>query len=487
MKWCLFLSLVLLSLSSHAAATPDRAALKTLKLPQAHINSTQWLAAGDKLALWSGGQPVAMPKGFCRVRGKAMPVPGSVIGFEVWLPATSEWNGKFMQAGNGGTAGAIPLHSLMDGVNRGYATAATDGGHVWPDGLDYGWASNRPEAVVDFGWRAVQRTSQVAQRIVRRAMGRAPARLYFVGCSDGGRDAMMAAQRLPQDFDGIVAGAPALAWLDLMIGGALLQRQLAPPVSALPVAKLPALQTAAVAACGNGRGFIDKPQQCRFDHAVLACNGVETDQCLTPTQIAAVREVYAGPRDPLSGRRLAGLEPGAEADPGNWDFWLLRSPTNPLGGADKKEHTSINERFFRHLVRDDPAFVLADLTDADIAQARQRWSATLDATNADLRAFQRRGGKLLQYHGWSDAAIPPRMSLDYHAAVQRMAGGDSSGFHRLFMVPGMNHCGGGAGPWQVDWLAVLERWVERGEAPTVLTARQPKDGATQELRSHGMR
>jgi hypothetical protein len=484
MKLLLTLALLVMSLGSHAAAVPHCAAMTTLKLPQTRIHSALWVAAGDKLALWAGGQPVVMPKGFCRVRGQATPVPGSVIGFEVWLPARAEWNGKFMQAGNGGSAGSVPLHSLMDGVNRGYATAATDGGHVWPDGLDYGWAHYRPESVVDFGWRAVQRTSQVARRIVRHAMGRAPQRAYFVGCSDGGRDAMMAAQRLPQDFDGIVAGAPALAWLDLMIGGALLQRHLAPPVAALPVAKLPALQAAALAACGNGRRYIDNPPQCRFDPAVLACAGAETEQCLTPAQIAAVREVYAGPRDPLNGQRMPGLEAGAEAEPGNWDFWLLRSPTNPLGGADKKEHTSINERFFRHLVRDQPSFVLADLNDADIAVARQRWAATLDATNPDLRAFQRRGGKLLQYHGWADAAIPPRMSLNYHAAVQRKLGGDTAAFHRLFMVPGMNHCGGGAGPWQVDWLLALERWVEHGQAPDELSARHPQEGTTQALRHH---
>jgi feruloyl esterase len=472
-----------------ALAAADCAALSRLALPQARVLSSAFVAAGDKLALWSGGAPQAMPKAFCRVRGLATPVPGSAIGFEVWLPEPAAWNGKFLQAGNGGTAGAVPLSSLLDGVLRGYASAATDGGHAWPDGLDYGWAAYRPESVVDFGWRAVQRTTEAAQRIVRTGLGAPPKRSYFMGCSDGGRDAMMVAQRFPDRFDGIVAGAPAQAWLDIMIGGALLQRELAPPNGVLPVAKLPALQTAARAACAGGATFIADPLQCRFDPGVLRCTGADTHDCLSERQLSAVRTAYAGITD-ATGRRIPGLAPGAEAEPGNWDFWLLRAPTNPIGGASAAPGgplpTSIQESFFRHLVREDPAFKLADLRDADIVQARQRWGATLDATDPDLSKLKRRGTKLLQYHGWTDAPIPPRMSLDYFAAVQQRMG-DTRGFHRLFMVPGMNHCGGGEGPWQVDWLAELERWVEGGTPPAAITARHPQNGTSQVLRPHGLR
>jgi feruloyl esterase len=484
---CAAVSLASLPAPVHAAS--GCAALSMLRLPQARVLSAVRVGAGDALALWAGGSPQAMPKAFCRVRGLATPVPGSAIGFEVWLPDAAAWNGKFLQAGNGGTAGAIPLPSLLDGVVRGYATAGTDSGHVWPDGLDYGWATNRPESVVDFGWRAVQRTTDAAQRIVRQGLGRAPKRSYFMGCSDGGRDAMMVAQRFPERFDGIVAGAPAQAWLDIMIGGALLQREMAPPASALPVNKLPALQSAVRAACATGGKFIVDPQQCRFDPGVLQCAAAENDGCLTERQLSVVRVAYAGLTD-ATGRQLPGLAMGAEAEPGNWDFWLLRSPTNPLGGPAPPPGgplpTSINESFFRHLVRQDPAFKLADLRDDDVVQARQRFGSTLDALDPDLSRLKRRGAKLLQYHGWTDAPIPPRMSLDYFAAVQQRMG-DTRDFHRLFMVPGMNHCGGGEGPWQVDWLEVLERWVEQGLAPTTLVARHPRDGATQELRPHGLR
>jgi len=482
-----FLIPVLLSLPVAAAAAPTCQSLAGLRLPQARIQSAVPVAAGDALALWAGGQRQAMPKAYCRVRGLATPVPGSAIGFEVWLPEAKAWNGKFLQAGNGGTAGAVPLGSLLEGVQRGYASAATDSGHVWPDGLDYGWAAQRPESVVDFGWRAVQRTTEAALRVVAAGLGRAPSKSYFMGCSDGGRDAMMVAQRFPERFDGIVAGAPGIAWLDMMIGEALLQREFA--ASAVTVAKLPALQKAVREACAAGGRYIQDPLKCRFDPGVLQCTGAETDHCLTERQVQAVRTAYNGITDP-TGRHLPGLAMGAEAEPGNWDFWLLRNPTNPLGGPPPgpgaPPPTAIGESFFRHLVRQDPAFKTAELRDADVVQARQRWSSTLDALDPDLSPLRRRGTKLLHYHGWTDAPIPPRMSLNYFAAVQQKMG-DTRDFHRLFMVPGMNHCGGGEGPWQVDWLGVLERWVEQGQAPDDIVARHPANGQQQTLKPHRLK
>jgi feruloyl esterase len=184
-----------LALPLAVTAATDCTALRTLNLPQTRIHSADHVAAGDRLTLWAGGQPQAMLKAFCRVRGTASHVIGSTIGFEVWLPEPAAWNGKYLQAGNGGTAGSVPLSSLMDGLLRGYATAATDGGHLWPDAMDYGWANGRPESVVDFGWRAVQRTTMVAKRIVAAGLGAKPKKHFFMGCSDGGRDALMAAQR----------------------------------------------------------------------------------------------------------------------------------------------------------------------------------------------------------------------------------------------------------------------------------------------------
>ena len=463
-----------------AAAATNCTALAALKLPRASIHSATAVAAGDRLTLWSGGQPQAMPKAFCRVRGTASPVLGSTIGFEVWLPDAAARNGKFLQAGNGGTAGAVPLSALLEGVVRGYATAATDGGHLWPDGLDFGWANGRPESVVDFGWRAVERTTVAGKRIVAAGLGGAAKKSYFMGCSNGGRDAMMAAQRMPQAFDGIVAGAPALAWIDLMTAQALFQRDFSLPGPSFPVAKLPAIQAAALAACGQGRSYVADPPACRFDPGVLACQGPDTANCLTPLQVDSVRKVYRGLPGAAGGRMLPGLIPGAEAEPGNWDFWLLLAPTNPIGG-DGRPPTSIGESFFRHLVREDTSFKLADLQDADVTAARRRWTADLDATNPDLGPFFGRGGKLLHDHGWADSGISPGFSLDCFGAVQKKLGPTPSSY-RLFMVPGINHCGGGQGPWQTDWLAALERWVEAGEPPPELTTRHPQSGQTQTLR-----
>lgn len=475
-----------------AAQTSACSALARLRLPQVSIDLAVPIAKGEKLSVWRGGSPMPMPEAFCRVRGVATPVPGSRIGFEVWLPEPARWNGKFLQAGNGGTAGSIPLGSLMDGVRRGYAAAATDGGHEWGDGLDYGWAWQQPTRVVDFGWRAVQQTSLVARKVMRAHYRRAPAKSYFVGCSNGGRDAMVAAQRFPQDWDGIVAGAPALDWLGLMIGGALMQRDLAQPGAGLSATRLPALQAAALAACSEGKRFVERPAQCRFDPGVLRCTGAETDQCLTDAQLVTVRKVYEGVTD-ASGARIPGQSMGGEALPGNWDFWLLRQASDPLSGSraapGTPPPTSISESFFRHLVREDGAFQLADLRDADVLSARQRWSRDLDATDPDLRAFRARGGKLLHCHGWTDGAIPPQMSIDYQQRVAARVGAEAGkgldDFYRLFLVPGMNHCGGGAGPWQVDWVEVLERWVEKGEAPASLSAQHPETRATQTLRPHG--
>jgi feruloyl esterase len=475
----LFAALAGFAAAAHSGAMTATACkdAATLRLSHAAVQTAEWIASGQSIELWRGAPPTPTPIAFCRVRGVATPVPGSRIGFEVWLPEAAHWNGKYLQAGNGGLAGAVPVPGLFDGLRRGYAVAGTDGGHESPDGLDASWALGHPERLVDFGWRAVTETERVAKAIVRQGMGRPASLSYFVGCSNGGRDAMVAAQRLPHEFDGIVAGAPAADWTGLMIGGALIQRELAPPRSLLPPSKLPALQQASLEACAKGAAYVQDPLTCQFDPAVIQCSSGDEARCLTPPQVEAVRRVYRGMQDPVTQRTLYGLEAGAEAQPGNWDFWLLASPTNPIGPADGSQ--SIPESFFRYAVRGDKNFTWADLKPEDLVAAR-RLSKDLDAVDPDLRPFRAAGGKLLQYHGWSDAAIPPRGSVAYHESVAKVLG-DTSDFHRLFMVPGMNHCAGGTGPWDVDWFAALERWVERGQTPGPLTARDPSTGKTQVL------
>lgn len=462
-----------------APASPAAACsrLASLESPQARVVSAEWVAQGTPIVLWQGGQATPVPRAFCRVALTASPVSGSEIGIEVWLPAAAEWNGKYLQVGNGGFAGSVPLPGLAQHLLRGYAAAGTDSGHRSNDGLDASWARGQPQRVVDWGWRAVSETSRLARLVIRGFHAQAPGRSYFVGCSNGGRDALMAAQRFPRDFDGIVSGAAAADWTGMMIGQALIQREVLPPRSLLPARKLPALQAASRRACAAGADHVRDPLACRFDPMTMLCTGADGDDCLTAEQAQLVRRIYQGMPDPVTGRWLPGLEPGTEAEPGHWDFSLLAAPTNPLG---PNRNLSFAESFFRHLVRGDPALRVQDLETADFAAAQRLWRHEIDAVDPDLRAFRDRGGKLLQYHGWSDSVVPPRMSIAYQQALRERMG-PVDAFHRLYMVPGMNHCGGGRGPWQVDWLAALERWVEQGESPGALAASLPGSAATQTL------
>ena len=476
--------LVVLALGFSSPAFADGCTdLAKLQLPLVHIDSAQPVAKGVPLVLWNGGQPSPVPQTFCRVKGTARPVPGSTIGFEVWLPEAGQWNGKFMQAGNGGFAGSVPIPSLFDALGQGYASAGTDGGHQSSDGLDASWALNQPERVVDFGWRAVQQTTVAAKGLIQAYYQSKPKLSYFVGCSNGGRDAMMAAQRFPEDFDGIVAGAPAIAWTDLMTGQAIIQNILAPPVALLPVSKLPHLQSAALEQCAAGNAYVKDPLACQFKPEKMKCKAADSATCLTAPQIAAVRDVYTGIVNPGTGQKIYGMEPGAEAQPGNWDFWILNSPTNPLGASDKQ--ISMAAGFFRYFVRNDPDFTLQAVTRSDFKQAHKLWHADLNAVDPDLSRFKARGGKLLHYHGWNDSAVPPRLSLAYQESVRKKMG-DIHDFYKLYMVPGMNHCWGGTGPWQVNWLTVLEVWVEKGVAPEAVTATDLAGSGSQLLQANGL-
>ena len=462
MRACLLLPV--LFVAAPAAATGCEQ-LRELQLPNVEIRSAHSIAKGESPP-WSRPDLV-MPTdmAYCEVQATARPTPDSDIRFELWIPAGTAWNGRFLQVGNGGFAGHIPYGTMLLGLAKGYAVAGTDDGHQTVS--DERWALGHPEKITDFGWRAVKSTTDGAKAILA-AYGTKPSRSYFFGCSDGGREALMTAQRFPADFDGIVAGAPAWAWTQLLgSAGRFAHGTTVDPAAALPPAKLPALQAAALRACGGGRLYIADPRGCRFDPGVLACTGTETDQCLTAAQLKTVRLVYNGTRDPGSGIELPGLRPGAEALDHSWRDWGIASmPGDPSRAGTK----GLAWNYFAYLVKGDPDFRIADLTDADVVTGERKLAATLDAASPDLSAFKARGGKLIQYHGWNDPAIPPGYSLDYYGRVQARMG-PSSDFYRLFMVPGMLHCSGGAAPTRVDWIAMLEGWVERGDAPAAATAR----------------
>lgn len=458
MRWPVMMCATLVATPAAAA---DCAALLGSKLPMAEVTGASIVPAGTP--------PLKPAVDVCRVTVTARPSADSDVRVELWIPQGPAWNGKYMQVGNGGFAGQVPYRTMVLGLRAGYAVAGTDTGHQSPDGTDARWALGHPEKVVDFGWRSIKATTDAARALLA-AYSAPPKRAYFLGCSDGGREALMAAQRFPQDFDGIVAGAPASHWTSLMASAGLLGRTTARPAFAIPPTKLPALEAAALKACGNGKAWVAAPQQCRFDPAVIACKrGTNTDQCLTRGEVTTARLVYRGQRDPATGKTLYGLRAGAET---GWLGWLIADPA-------RATDQGFAPSYFANIVRQDAGFKIADLTTADLQASAANQSPVLDATSPDLSAFRAHGGKLIQYHGWNDPAIPPDYSLAYAASLKTKLG-DTRDFYRLYMVPGMLHCGGGAAPSRVDWLKQIEAWVEQGAAPATLAA-TGADGAMQTL------
>jgi len=402
----------------------------------------------------------------CKIDVSAHPSGDSDIRIEIWIPAGAAWNGRYIQFGNGGFAGAIASQRLAVAAAQGYAVAMTDDGHQ-AVGTDAHWAIGHPEKVVDFGWRALRQTTIAAKALIAAYAGQPPRFSYFDGCSDGGREALMEAQRFPTDFDGILAGAPANNFSGLLTLGAYDMQQLARPGAFLGPDQLKALEAAALARCGGG-AYNAQPLSCGFDAATIACPaGKARPDCLTPPQVAAAAAIYGGLVG-RSGRLLyPGYGSGAEAEPGGWSAWITGpSPAQASQALIYQFATG----FWGGFVYGDPNFNLSklDLSQAGVDAAKA--ALIVDATDPDLARFRDHGGKLIQYHGWNDPAIPARGSIAYYEAVrQRM--GDPSGFYRLYIVPGMLHCGGGKGPSAVDWQALLQAWVEQGQAPGDVTAR----------------
>lgn len=475
---------LLVGVAFPAAGQRACSALTELKLADAVVASATEVAAGVFTPPADGipGPPMTLP-GYCRVQGVARPTSDSEIKFEVWLPAAAGWNGKFQQAGNGGYAGSIPASSLAEGLVRGFATAGTDNGHT---GMNAHFAVGHPEKVIDFGHRAVHLTAVHAKVVVEAFYGRPASRSYFVGCSDGGREALMEAQRYPADFDGIVAGAPANNWTRLLTSGVWNWKALnATPASAIPVAKLGLIQRAVVAACDRldrvKDGLIEDPRKCRFNPTALKCRGADRADCLTGAQLRALQTIYRGPRNPRTSERIyAGAVPGTEAVPGTWNPWIVASEQNPLPFI-----AFFGTQFYQYMVYEKPDWDYRTMDfDKDVTAAMAKLAPVLDATDPDLRAFRDRGGKLIQYHGWGDAAIPAPGSIEYYQQVVAKVGPAVPDFYRLFMVPGMSHCGGGIGPNDFgnggvrataadpsrDIVAALDHWVEKGIAPDRIVA-----------------
>ncbi|HEV2268685.1 MAG TPA: tannase/feruloyl esterase family alpha/beta hydrolase [Steroidobacteraceae bacterium] len=428
------------------------------------VVKAQHFGRGEKIG--AGPLPWVAPRPFCRLQARLTPAAGSDIQVEVWLPDPAGWNGKLLGAGNGGYAGTLilPYLDMFPALGRGYAAAGTDMGNETPFGtISARWAYGHPQKLIDWAYRANHLTTLFAKAMIRAYYGNAPRRSYFHGCSDGGHEALMEASRYPADYDGIIAGAPASPWTRTMTDFIWNYQALnGAPGAELNDSDLKLLHSAVLARCdaldGVKDGIVSYPPACNFNPAVLLCKPGERQSCLNAAQVRAVERIYQGAR--ADGVQISsGFAPGSEL---NWNPWIIGS---------KSAQTQFGTEFFRWIVYKDPNWTpTGSDIGRDFADAEQRTGRMLNSDSPDLRAFVRRGGKLLLYQGWADPAIPPGNMITYYDALTKELGAGKDQV-RLFMVPGMSHCGWGNGLDVVlDTVGPLNRWVEDGVAPERLLA-----------------
>src|SRR5947209_6032554 len=400
-------------------------------------------------------------------------VIGGHIRFELLLP--DEWNGRFVMGGGGGFVGSVQ-NAAGDSVNRGYATVGTDTGHQSQPGYLAGWALDNLEAKVNFGYLAVHRTAEVAKALIRAYYRSDATKSYFVGCSRGGGQAMMEAQRYPNDFDGIVAGAPAFNWTGIAATMVTIAKALYPEAAhldhtVLTKEALEKLAAGILEQCddqdGLKDGVIQDPASAHFDLSKVSG--------LTDEQRKAIEAIFQGARN-SKGAIYPGFYPVAECVPDQWIAWI----TGPAPVMLAKDHVpdltfAFGTQIYKYLIfnKADWDYTTYDLS--NFGQDGRVASTFLNATNADLSAFKARKGKLIIWHGWADTALPAQATVDYCRQVQAHDP-DASDYCRLFMVPGCLHCGGGPGAADVDWLAVIVDWVEHQKAPDRLVASKKTNG-----------
>jgi feruloyl esterase len=454
----------------------------SLKLPDTTITSSAMVAAGQFTPPapagggGGGGQAAAQAQAFqnlpafCRVMATLRPTNDSDIKVEIWMPQ-SGWNGKLQAVGNGGWAGSIQYAALAGAVRRGYAAASTDTGHA---GAGASFALGHPEKLIDYAYRAVHEMTVKGKATIAAFYGNAPRYSYFVGCSNGGRQGFKEAQRFPEDYDGIVAGAPAYNWTHQMAESmAVAHATLKDAASTIPSAKFAVLNKAAVEACdaadGLKDGLIGNPPQCRFDPQVLLCKDADGPACLTGAQVQAAKKIYTGKKDARGQELFPGLEPGSE-----FAWQQVAGGPRPFGVADD---------LFKYVVFKDPNWDFKTFdVDKDVELADKIDRNTINATDPNLKKFADAGGKLIIYHGWSDSIITPRDSVTYYDKVAAALGRQAESTIRLFMAPGMAHCQGGVGPNSFDMLTALEEWVEKGQPPARVIASHSADGKVDRTR-----
>jgi len=487
----------LLSCGVYGQVTPSETQpcqnLMQLEVPGAKIVSAQMVAAGaftlpsDMNSRLIGDPALYKTLGaFCRVVAEATPSADSSIKIEVWMPVNgqngSAWNGKLQGRGNGGFAGEIGYQQLAIGVSQGYAMAGTDTGHSG-SAVEAHWALGHPDKVADFGYRGIHEMTRVAKATVKAYYSKGPQHSYFWGCSNGGRQALMEAQRFPEDYDGILAGAPANFFTHLLTKAlADAQATTLDPASYIPPSKLPALARAVNAACdaqdGVTDGILNDPRQCHFDPGTMLCKEGDSEKCLTTAQVTTLKKLYDGPNDAKGRKIFPGYLPGAEEGPGGWETWI----TGPAPG--KSLLFAFSGGYFPNFVYGKADWNYRDASvDQAMKAADEKTAQVLNATEANLAAFRARGGKLILYHGWNDAAISPLNTINYYNDVaSKMGEQEREAFARLYMVPGMRHCSGGPGTDSFGQIGggtrdarhsmelAVEQWVEKGIAPAAIVA-----------------
>lgn len=456
--------------ASAATACED---LAKLALPETTVTLAQRVPAGA-FTPPGANQPLQVPA-LCRVAGTVAPA----IKFEVWLP--ENWNGRFQAVGGGGLAGIISYPAMAEAARAGYASSSTDTGH---EASDSAWLSDR-QRIIDYGYRAIHEMTVKAKAVIEDHYGNAPEYSYFNGCSTGGRQGLMEAQRFPDDYDGIVSGAPVNRFTHLHMGQLwTAHATLKKPGAVLAREDLTLVNDTVLEACdaadGVKDGFLTDPRTCSFDPGVLQCRSGRTEACLASEKIDALRLIYQGAVNPRTGAQIyAGLEPGGEGPQPNNPGWALimngREPfaiDNAVLGGMGFENPNWDWRTFDF--------------DSDVDLVDNKLYGVLNAIDPDLRDFKAQGGKLIVYHGWNDPGVMPKQTLAYYDDVIEYAGkatgGDGKAFTdeylRLYMMPGMGHCRGGTGPDQADFMSALAAWVEEGKAPDRLVSRAVRDGQT---------
>ena len=459
------------------AAGPSCADLRSFRLPAGRIDEAQTIAAGAFHSPCgrgvSAGRTFSQLPEFCRVRATLTPSSDSDIKVEVWLPSTT-WNNKLQAVGNGGWAGTIGYAAMATALAKGYATVGTDTGHS-SEGASF--ALGHPEKFIDYAYRSEHEMTVTAKAVIAQFYGSTPKLSYFNGCSTGGRQALVEASRYPNDFDGIIAGAAANpkahldAWRIWMA-----QAMHASKESFIPPSKHPMIHEAVIAACdaldGAKDGLLENPIQCKFDPGTLECKAGDAPDCLTRQQVATMRVITTPPKNRKTGEVIfPSYEPGSEL---GW--------TRLLGGPEAFD-TAVDQ--YKYVAFSDAKWDWRTFElERDTAAADKAGHGVLAAVNPDLTRFAQHGGKLITYHGFSDPSIAPQASVNFYksALAATRAPVSSPDWLRLFMVPGMGHCGGGEGPDSFDMVAALEAWVERGTPPSQIFASKIVNGKVERSR-----